>query len=80
MTSCNCFIRLIHNVFRGITFYIRNIHLLQVLLNCRLFVNTRIFFLTGSGIGIEVSTYGHYIAFFKRHKVCFAHSHICFKC
>ena len=34
------------------------IHLLQVLLNCRLFVNTWNFFRTGSGIGIDVSHVG----------------------
>ncbi len=59
-----CFILLIHNVFRGVTFYFRSIHLSK-------FVSTagccsiREKFRTGSGIEHWCFRYGHYNAFFK---------------
>ena len=67
---------------RGVTFYIRNIHLWKFFSTagcCSIREKFRPF-RTGSGIEHWCFRYGHYNTFFKGHKVCLTRIVICVSC
>ena len=66
-------------IFRGDTFYVRNIHLYKFFATAGC-CSKREKFRAGSGIEHWCFRYGQYNAFFKGHKVCLARIVICVSC